>query len=235
MSKPSTINYYTGVIVEVIDPVLYQVKVDIPGLNKQLPAFPMRGEIDEPKVNDFVLLYSFDPIYNSYMLYHKIKENDFIGFRSNGKMIDVTPDYIKVAIFDPSTEYYDDKDKSLHRPEPTDWITLDKDGNLEIFLRANSTITISGDSAVDITGKSEVKIGGNSTIEVGGNSTIDVSGNCDVTVSGNTTLDSPKVTITGGQLITTGKSNTDLNGPFNAIPMCPFSGAPHCGSMVAGT
>ena len=97
MSK-SSINYYTGIVVEVIDPVLYQIKVDIPGINKQLPAFPMRGEVDEPKVNDFVLLYCFDPIYDSYMLYHKIKENDFIGFRSNGKMIDVTPDYIKVAI-----------------------------------------------------------------------------------------------------------------------------------------
>ena len=226
MSK-SSINYYTGIVVEVIDPVLYQIKVDIPGINKQLPAFPMRGEVDEPKVNDFVLLYCFDPIYNSYMLYHKIKENDFIGFRSNGKMIDVTPDYIKVAIFDPSTEYYDDKDKSLHRPEPTDWIKLDKDGNLEIFLRANSTVTISGDSVVDVTGKSEVKIGGDSTINV--------SGNSDITVSGNTTLNSPKVTVTGGQLITKGKSNTDLNGPFNAIPMCPFSGAPHCGSTVSGT
>ena len=226
MSK-SVINYYTGTIVEVVDPVLYQIKVDVPGINKELPAFPMRGEIDEPRVGDFVLLYCFDPIYNSYMLYHKIKENDFIGFRSNGKMIDVTPDYIQLSIFDPSVEYYDDKNKSSHRPEPTDWIKLDKDGNLDVFLRANSIVNISGESEVNITGNSTVKIGGNSKIEV--------SGNCDIDVSGNTTVKSPKVTVTGGQLVMKGKSNTDLNGPFNAIPMCPFSGAPHCGSMVAGT
>ena len=218
MSK-SSINYYTGTIVEVVDPVLYQIKVDVPGINKELPAFPMRGEIDEPRVGDFVLLYCFDPIYNSYMLYHKIKENDFIGFRSNGKMIDVTPDYIQLSIFDPSVEYYDDKNKSSHRPEPTDWIKLDKDGNLDVSLRSNSVINITG----------------NSTVKIGGNSKIEVSGNCDIDASGNTTLNSPKVTITGGQVVMTGKSNTDLNGPFNAIPMCPFSGAPHCGSTVLGT
>lgn len=43
------------------------------------------------------------------------------------------------------------------------------------------------------------------------------------------------VTITGGTLKTKGVSNTDLNGPFNAIKACPFSGAPHCGSTVSGT
>lgn len=43
------------------------------------------------------------------------------------------------------------------------------------------------------------------------------------------------VTITGGTLKTKGVSNTDLNGPFNAIKACPFSGAPHCGSSVSGT
>ena len=226
MSK-SSINYYTGTIVEVVDPVLYQIKVDIPGINKRLPAFPMRGEIDEPRVGDFVLLYCFDPIYNSYMLYHKVKENDYIGFRSNGKMIDVTPDFIQIGIFDSSVNYYDDKDKSSHRPEPTDWIKLDKDGNLDISLRSNSTI--------NITGSSKVVIGDKSSIEISGDSTINVDGNCNLDVSGNTTLNSPKVTITGGQVVMTGKSNTDLNGPFNAIPMCPFSGAPHCGSTVLGT
>lgn len=56
----------------------------------------------------------------------------------------------------------------------------------------------------------------------------EIKGN-DVKVDGKT------VTITGGTLKTKGASNTDLNGPFNAIKACPFSGAPHCGSSVSGT
>ena len=48
MSK-SSINYYTGIVVEVIDPVLYQIKVDIPGINKQdiknIPIYSPNNEI----------------------------------------------------------------------------------------------------------------------------------------------------------------------------------------------
>ena len=99
--------YYTGTITEIVDPVLYQIKVDIPGIAVSVMAFPMRGELDEPVVGDFVLLRSLDPIFNSYFLYQKIKENDFIGFRSNGKYVDITPDYILLGIFDPSTRKND--------------------------------------------------------------------------------------------------------------------------------
>lgn len=203
--------YFTGTIVEVIDPVLYQIKVDIPGIAIGVPAFPMRGEIDEPRVGDFVLLRSLDPVFKSYYLYQKIKENNFIGFRSNGKMVDITPDYVTVAIYDPGTEYNDSVKDETFRPEPTDWIKLDKEGNLEINLRADANITITG------------------------NSEISVSGNSNINVSGSTKLNCPDVTITGGKLTMKGKSNTDLLGPFNAIPTCPFSGAPHCGSVVNNT
>ena len=48
-------------------------------------------------------------------------------------------------------------------------------------------------------------------------------------------VDGTTVTITGGTLKTKGVGSTDLNGPFNAIKVCPFSGAPHCGSSVSGT
>ena len=203
--------YFTGTIVEVIDPVLYQIKVDIPGIAIGVLAFPMRGEIDEPRVGDFVLLRSLDPVFKSYYLYQKIKENNFIGFRSNGKMVDITPDYVTVAIYDPGTEYNDLVKDETFRPEPTDWIKLDKEGNLEINLRAGANITITG------------------------NSEISVSGNSSINVSGSTKLTCPDVNviITGGKLIMKGKSNTDLSGPFNAIPTCPFSGVPHCGSIVS--
>lgn len=221
--------YFTGTIVEVIDPVLYQIKVDIPGIAIGVPAFPMRGEIDEPRVGDFVLLRSLDPVFNSYYLYQKIKENNFIGFRSNGKMVDITPDYVTVAIYDPGTEYNDSVKDETFRPEPTDWIKLDKEGNLEVNLRADVNITI--------TGSSSIKINTDNKVEVGGNSEVSVSGNSNINVSGSTKLTCPDVTITGGggKLTMKGKSNTDLSGPFNAIPTCPFSGALHCGSIVSGT
>lgn len=48
-------------------------------------------------------------------------------------------------------------------------------------------------------------------------------------------IDGTNVTITGGNLKVQGTCTPDMNGPFNAIMACPFSGAPHCGSMVAGT
>lgn len=194
--------YYTGTIVEILDPVLYEIKVDIPGVIQGVKAFPFRGEVDEPKVGDFVLLKCLDPIFQSYYLYQKIKENDFIGFRSNGKIVDITPDYIQLGIFDPSLEYTDTGDKN-YRPEVTDWIKLDKDGNLDINLRSNSKIVIKGDS------------------------NIEVKGNCE--------LNSPSVTITGGKLTVKGTSSTDMGGPFNCIPTCPFSGAPHSGKIVTGT
>lgn len=54
-------------------------------------------------------------------------------------------------------------------------------------------------------------------------------------VDGGTVNVKGDVTINGGSLKTQGTSNTDLNGPYNAIKVCPFSGAPHCGSSVSGT
>ena len=237
--------YYTGTVVEILDPVLYEISVDIPGMALAVKAFPMRGEIDEPRIGDFVLLRSLDPVFNSYYLYQKIKENDYIGFRSNGKMVDITPDYIKIAIFDPTVEY---NDKTNYRPDEegngmvTDWIKLDKDGNLDINLRANSKINIITDSGITIGGNSDIKVTGNSTIgvdgdssiSVGGNSDISVGGNSNVKVSGSTKLTSPDVTITGGKLTVSGTVSPS-NGPFCALPACAFTGAPHTGNIVVGT
>lgn len=217
--------YYTGTVVEIIDPVLYEILVDIPGIIQGVKAYPTRGELDEPKVGDFVLLRSLDPTFQSYYLWTKLKENDFIGFRSNGKMVDITPDYVKVCIFDPTTEYNDLGEE--YRPEPTDWIKLDKDGNLEISLRANSNITIAGT-------KTE-KVEGDQTEEYTSNLNIKVGGNVSMEVSGNTELNCPNVTVTGGTFNMKGQSSTDMSGPFNCIPTCPFSGAPHSGSKVSGT
>ena len=257
--------YYTGTIVEVIDPVLYQIKVDIPGIALGVSAFPMRGEIDEPVVGDFVLLRSLDPVFGSYYLYQKIKENDFIGFRSNGKYVDITPDYILLGIFDPTTRtndlerddngenkndnqeaFFEDHGDIKHggfRPQPTDWIKLDKDGNLEINLRANSKIIINGEdnpNTVQIVGDNEITIEKNSTITVKGDSSIKVDGSTTLECPEVTVKSSSKISLTGGGILeTSDKASCKPNQPpklggFCGIPVCPFSGAPHVGNQISG-
>lgn len=222
--------YFTGTVIEVIDTVLYHIKVEIPGQAVTVNAFPMRGELDEPKVGDFVLLRSLDPIYNSYFLYQKIKENDFIGFRSNGKIVDITPDYIMVGIFDPAEEYNDLADN--YRPAEgdvvTDWIKLDKEGNLTINLRANSNIKIETDSEIAIEGNSNITITGDSTIKVDGSTSLECP---DVTIKSST-----KIALEGGGSLETsaGSCAPTGSGGFCGIPTCPFSGAPHVGNKISG-
>lgn len=193
--------HYIGTITKILDPNLYTVEVDIPGCNQELKAFPKRGEVDEPRIGDVVVLHEFDPIYKSYYIYEKLKENDFIGIRSRGKLIKMTETDLTIGIFDAGAEYHDtDKDNT---PEPTSWIKIDKDGNIDI--------------------KTDGKMG------------VVINGTAKIECSGDATIKAPSVKITGGKLETTGKSNTDMSGPFNCIPTCPFTGAPHSGSIVSGT
>lgn len=49
------------------------------------------------------------------------------------------------------------------------------------------------------------------------------------------TIDAKKAKITGGQMEMKGMASTDMQGPFCAIPTCPFSGAPHNGKLVTNT
>lgn len=95
-------------------------------------------------------------------------------------------------------------------------ITIDgKNVNIETSAQVSFTI---GDTKIT-NDKSSVKIN-TKTCEVKGT---------DVTINGQ------NVTITGGNLKTQGTCTPDMNGPYNGIKACPFSGAPHCGSQVSGT
>lgn len=203
-------NFFIGTITKILDPDLYTIEVDIPGENQELPAFPKRGEVDEPKVGDAVLLMEVDPKYKSYYLYEKLKENNFIGIRARGKLLKMSADEVVLGIFDSSSEYHD-KDTSDPTPAPSSWIKIDSGGNIDITAGGNCTINVSGNA--------EVKVSGTTNIESGGDATVKA----------------PTVTITGGTLKTQGTSNTDMSGPYNCIPTCPFSGAPHSGSTVSGT
>lgn len=178
----SNLTFMPGTVTKVIDPVTYQIEVDVPGYIEGLKCFPWRGELDEPKEGDLVLIQELDADYHSYALWRKLKEDQFIGFRSNGKMIDITPDAITIGVFDKSKKY-----KDTEKPE------------------MKTSIKITGEGKIEITG------------------------------GGDITIKSSNVTVTGGKLTVKGQSNNSSDGPFNCLPVCPFSGAPHSGSMVSGT
>lgn len=239
----------------------HEILVDIPGVIQGVKAFPEMNELDEPKIGDQVLLLSLDPLYNSYFIYRKLKENDFIGFRASGKMIDITPDYITIGVFDsdltdyPNDAHWDgDKIKDSHITSFTidnkGTITVEaakdngSEGNLNVYLKGKTDITIDGDdgnnieikndSNVKISGKSNVEITGDCTIKCNANVKIEASGNCDIKASGNCKINSPNVTITGGVLNTKG-TVTPGTGPFNCLPNCIIAGSPHAGNKVVGT
>lgn len=104
----------------------------------------------------------------------------------------------------------------------------------KVITVGDTTITING-SSIDISTNNSVtfKVGGSIITEQNGKISIETN-DCEIKGS-NVKVNGSSVTITGGTLKTQGASSTDLNGPFNAIKVCPFSGAPHCGSQVSGT
>lgn len=198
--------YYVGVVKEVVDPDLYQIKIDIPGVTIGALALPFRGEIDEPMPGNIVLVKSLDPVFGSVYLYSKLKENPFIGFRSRGKICTITEDNIKIGVFDPSTQYDDET-----VPEITSWITINSAGDVEI------------------------EAPGEMKVNVGADKTVTIAGSCNIIVSGSCKVESPDVTVTGGKLTVAGTAGATGQGGFCAIPVCPFSGAPHIGHIISGT
>ena len=211
--------YYIGVVSGLIEEEGITreygiIEADIPGVCKGIRAFPKRSELSEPKLGDAILLTSLDPVLNSYWIYEKLKENDFIGIRAAGKMIDITPGYIGIGVFDPSKEYGEDE-----RPDMISYITIDNSGNIEIKSAGNNAINIDGDANIDVKGNAEIKTEEDTTIEAGLNCTVKAM----------------EVKITGGILTVNGNSAPTGTGPFCAIPICPISGLPHIGNQVAGT
>lgn len=212
------IDFYLGSVHEVIDRVTYEITADIPGVAQEVKAYPWsRGEMDEPVAGNLIYLIALDPVYHSVYLYMKAKENDFIGIRSNGKMIDITPDYISMGVYETETTSKDGERPDLSKS----YCKMDSEGNIEIMATGNEKIEIKGDS--------EVKVSGNVKVEV--------SGNADIKVSGKTTIDSPEVNITGGKLTTPNGGNAVANGMggFCGVKNCIFSGVPHISNEISNT
>lgn len=117
----------------------------------------------------------------------------------------------------------------------------DENGLRQEKTATGKTITV-GDTSVTIDGSNvSIKTGGEVSFTVGGTTISHKDGSVTIKTddarieAANCEVKGSTVTITGGTLKTKGVSSTDLNGPFNAIKVCPFSGAPHCGSSVSGT
>lgn len=148
------LDFFLGKVREVKDRLTYEITVDIPGVGEELRAYPWsRGEMDEPVAGNLVYLLSIDSMYHSAYLYMKAKENDFIGIRSNGKMIDITPEAITIGVYPEGNVVSDEE-----RPDPgISKIVMDNSGNINIVSSGNITIEVAGDCNVNVSGKTTVE------------------------------------------------------------------------------
>lgn len=219
-------DFYLGVVTgfkEETEKEEHIITADIPGIATDIIAYPLGNAADEPKINDNIILICLDPVYQSYFVYIKLKENNFIGYRSSGKMIDITPDSVTIGIFDPETEYKDNE-----RPETTSSIVIDKDNNITI-TGANISITVEDGECNVKADKCNIEATSECNIKTG-----DCNVEADnVNLKGVTTIDG-NTTIKGGTLQANGTAAPTGSGPFCGIPVCPFTGAPHVGNIVQG-
>lgn len=153
--------FYVGRIKEVIDPKIYIVSVEVPGIFEELKAFPRKGQLDEPKPGDPVVLLGLDPLYNSYYLWEGLKETEFRGIRVAGKEITWDEDKIMIGVYSGENE----EDGSEVNPDKA-MITLDKDGNIKINATADVNIEVQGTTTLKST-KTIIKGPGKLTIENG--------------------------------------------------------------------
>ena len=215
MIVENELSYYIGTVTYVEndplglltkDKLYHEAVVSVPGVFENVLAFPGRNQLDEPKVGDLVVVCSWDPVYNSYCTYEKLKENDFVGFRSSGKMVQINHEKIVVGVFDEGTEYKDDD-----VPSTIAHLEIDKGGNISVHAASN--ITVEGNSNCNIT----------------------IKGNAEIDVNGSTKLTSPDVTVTGGTLTVDGTSEATGQGGFCGLKNCIFSGCLHTSHIVRGT
>ena len=135
-------NFYLGVVASVGEN--FQITANIPGIINGVNAFPLRGDCDEPKENDPIILLGLDPEYNSYFLYWKLKENDFTGFRAYGKEISIKED--KLVIRSYSGDNKEDDNDSPGSDKCV--IEIDKSGNIKVVVSGDADITVAGNADI---------------------------------------------------------------------------------------
>lgn len=105
--------------------------------------------------------------------------------------------------------------------KPGEKILYSRDENGE--LKAVLSLLQDGKVKLETPGDIEVKTDGQSSLEA---TAVKIKG--ETTITGNTE-------IKGGTLKTAGTASPTGSGPFCAIPVCPFTAAPHVGDLVNGT
>lgn len=254
-------NYYLGVVKAVTpddddrienDKEWHEIIIDIPGVIQGVTAFPFRDELDEPKIDDKVLVLDVDPLYHSYFLYRKLKEDGFIGFRSSGKMVSITPDEIVIGVFGPDDngEYPEYKEDEIPNCNPEDdgsgdgmaYLKMTKEGDIDIKTKGKCTINIAGDDGSEITikkdsvitieGDSKITIKGDSNIKVEGNTKLDCDGNIDINGGGSGASMSSEPVPYGNELKTQLENlqkridtvAEGVNSAFTQSAPCPMDG-----------
>jgi hypothetical protein len=150
------------------DALEHMIIAAVPGVYEHLRALPEKSNLDEPKIGDKIIIYVWDTVYNSYNTYRKLQENDIVGVRAHGKIIDIHHDYIKIGVFDETKKYKEDE-----RPDtPISHIIMDKDGNIDIHCTKDCTINVEGQCTI----KAAKKLTTTSPIWQGNNGTVPPTG-----------------------------------------------------------
>lgn len=105
------------------------------------------------------------------------------------------------------------------------------DGDVKAVLK------LLGDGTIEAVAPGDIKVStdGDLKLEVSGSQEDKITGDRKFDVTGKLELKATQTKLTGGQLECNGTATPSGSGPFCAIPCCPVTGAPHCGSMVMGT
>lgn len=230
--------YYFGTINKIINRLTYEVLIDIDGIVDKKPAFPFsRGEMDEPKVGDKVVLHNIDPLYGSMYLYTKLKEDEFVGFRSNGKAVEITPDYIEMSVFKFKDSTPGENESQDAHDEFGNWYTRVKlykesgnivisvgkgeEGSLTINTYKDVTITTMNDVEVNTHNDVTVNTSNDITINTGDNVTVNTKNKTHINSGEEVVISAPKMQIKNAASV------PNVSGALNCIPSCPLIGVVH--------
>lgn len=232
-------NFYLGVVKEYSGEFDFKITADIPGVISGVNAFPIRGDCDEPKPGDPIILLGLDPLYNSYFLYWKLKENDFTGFRVKGRQISFQESGIRISIDEPESSEGEGEEEEGGNSKESDAkvldgevsrIDLDTEGNIEVINKSGAFMKLDSDGNLEAnngqTGKLSITSDGVVRAETAETSSIELDGQGNINIEirsgtvklkGFGTLELPKTMLANG-IIPTG---------FLSEPLSLPAGSPH--------
>ena len=207
-------NFYLGVVASIDKNDKFKIKADIPGVILGIDAYPLRGNWDEPKENDPIILLGLDPEFNSYYLYWKLKENDFTGFRAYGKEISIEEEKLVIRSYTGENS----KDEEHEPGEEVAKIQIDDKGNLVASNKTGAEIKITDEGDIKTSSPNGI-----STI------TIKSDGNIEIETLGG------EISFKGGGTIDFGILLNDSKLPtgFLNIPAFPPPGTPVAASVTS--